>query len=101
MARKIKNIYRVSIISPKKGNLAIIHKFKKFDRSIKRIRPLLTQKTYTDEHGVQTVTYIHNFLVHTKPSADFPKVWYGLINNSKIINRMEIRLVDKKNHDYI
>ncbi len=101
MARKTRTMYWVSIISPRKGNMAIIHTFKKFDRSITKISPAVTQKTFTNEHGMQSIAYIHNYLVYTKPRADFPKVWYGLINNSNLINRMEIKLVDNlKNHDY-
>ncbi len=96
---KNKTTYFVTITSRSKSELWLKMTFKKFDRSIKSIKTFSTQKTFCKIHGQESVKYLHNFVVTTKPRADFPKVWYGLINNPKKILNLEIKLLD--NNDYI
>ncbi len=95
---KTRTTYFVTITSRSKNDFLLKMIFKKFDRSIRRIRTFSTQKTFCRIHGQESIKYLHNFVVTTKPRADFPKVWYGLINNPKKILNLEIKLLNSDDH---
>ncbi len=91
--KKNNNIYFVTITSKSKGTLGIKYMFRKFDPSIRKIETFSVQKTTHTSNGNESIKYLHNLVVTTRPRADFPKVWYGLINHHKKILNLEIRLL--------